>query len=376
MSMKKVVWVVLSILLVAALAACGTAATPEQVETVEVEEAQPVEAEEAEEVEVETEPAEEEAAEEAAPAETEAETAAPAEQGDRSDIRIVVVSHGQASDPFWSVVQRGVAQAGEDMGVTVEYQAPQTYDMVAMSQLIDAAVATDPDGLVVSIPDASALGDSIRAAVDAGIPVISMNSGSDVAQELGILTHVGQTEYEAGFGGGERMGAAGVTNAICINQEVGNVALDLRCQGFTDALAESTGGTVEVLAVDLADPIDAQQRIAAALTANPDIDGVLALGPTGSAPALAALQEEGLLGDIQLATFDLSPEVLESIRDGDMLFAIDQQQYLQGYLPIVLLTLLNTNLNTIANDVVMTGPGFVTQDTAAQVIDLAAAGTR
>ena len=376
MSLKKVVWVVLSIMLVAVLAACGATATPEQVETVEVEEAQPVEAEEAEEVEVETEPAEEEVAEEAAPAETEAETAAPAEQGDRSDIRIVVVSHGQASDPFWSVVANGVQQGADDMGVTVEYQAPQTYDMVAMSQLIDAAVATDPDGLVVSIPDASALGDSIRAAVDAGIPVISMNSGSDVAKELGILTHVGQTEYEAGFGGGERMGAAGVTNAICINQEVGNVALDLRCQGFSDALAESTGGTVEVLAVDLADPIDAQQRVSAALTANPDIDGVLALGPTGSAPALAALQEDGLLGEIPLGTFDLSPEVLEAVRDGDMLFAIDQQQYLQGYLPIVLLTLLNTNLNTIANDVVMTGPGFVTQENAAQVIDLAAAGTR
>jgi simple sugar transport system substrate-binding protein len=259
------------------------------------------------------------------------------------------------------------------MGVTVEYQAPQTYDMVAMSQLIDAAVATDPDGLVVSVPDADALGDSIRSAVDAGIPVISMNSGSDVAKELGILAHVGQTEYEAGYGGGERMSAAGVTNAICVNQEVGNVALDLRCQGFADALAES-GGTSEVLAVELADPIDAQQRVSAALTANPDVNGILTLGPTGAAPTMAALEEDGL--DIPMATFDLSPEVLEAIRDGNMLFAIDQQQYLQGYLPIVLLTLYNTNLNTIANDVVMTGPGFVTQDTAAQVIELSAAGTR
>jgi simple sugar transport system substrate-binding protein len=114
----------------------------------------------------------------------------------------------------------------------------------------------------------------------------------------------------------------------------------------------------------------------AALTANPDINGILALGPTGSAPTLAALEEEGLLGEIPLATFDLSPEVLEAVRDGQMLFAIDQQQYMQGYLPIVFLTLLNTNLNSIANDVIMTGPGFVVQDTAAQVIDLAAAGTR
>jgi simple sugar transport system substrate-binding protein len=280
-----------------------------------------------------------------------------------------------APDPFWSVVQRGVEQAGQDMGVTVEYQAPGTFDMVAMAQLIDAAVASQPDGLVVSVPDADALGDSIRAAVEAGIPVISMNSGSDVAAELGVLNHVGQTEYEAGFGGGERMAEAGVTNALCVNQEVGNVALDLRCQGFTDAMTEA-GATVEVLAVELADPVDAQQRIAAALTANPDVNGILTLGPTGAAPALAALEEAGQLGTINLATFDLSPEVLEAVRDGNMLFAIDQQQYLQGYLPIVMLTLYAENLNTVANEVIMTGPGFVTAENAERVIDLSAAGTR
>lgn len=294
---------------------------------------------------------------------------------DRGDIRIVVVSHGQASDPFWSVVKNGVDQAATDLGVDVEYQSPQTFDMVAMSQLIDAAVASQPNGLVVSIPDPDALEDSITAAIDAGIPVISMNSGSDVAKELGILVHVGQTEYEAGFGGGERMAAAGGTNAICVNQEVGNVALDLRCQGFADAMAEA-GGVVEVLAVDLGDPIDSQNRISAALTANPDVDSVLTLGPTGAAPALAAFEEDGYLGEILLATFDLSPEVLEAVRDGDMLFAIDQQQYLQGYLPIAMLTLFGENLNTVANEVIMTGPGFVTQDTASAVIDLSAAGTR
>lgn len=294
---------------------------------------------------------------------------------DRSDIDIVVVSHGQASDPFWSVVQNGVAQAGTDMGVNVQYQAPGTFDMVAMAQLIDAAVATSPEGLVVSIPDADALSDSVTAAIDAGIPVISMNSGSDVAAELGVLTHVGQTEYEAGKGGGQRMGEAGVTNAICVNQEVGNAALDLRCQGFADGLAES-GGASTVVGVELSDPTGAQQRISAALTADSSIDGVLTLGPTGAAPALAALEDSGQLGTMKIATFDLSPDVLDAIEAGNMLFAIDQQQYLQGYLPVVLLTLYNTNLNTIANPVLMTGPGFVTQDTAARVKALAEAGTR
>ncbi len=289
--------------------------------------------------------------------------------------RIVVVTHGQASDPFWSVVKNGVDQGGKDMRVTVEYQAPPTFDMVAMSQLIDAVVASDPDGLVVSIPDADALGPSIQAAVAAGIPVISINSGSDVAQSLGVMAHVGQTEYEAGYGGGQRMAASGATHALCINQEVGNAALDLRCQGFTDAMAEA-GGKVEVLAVELADPTGTANRVAAALTADESIDSILALGPTGATPTLQAITDEGLLGTIKLATFDLSPEVLEAVRDGNMLFAIDQQQYIQGYLPIVYLTLYLENLNTPGAFLIPTGPGFVTQDNAAQVIEYAARGTR
>jgi simple sugar transport system substrate-binding protein len=295
--------------------------------------------------------------------------------GNRGDLRFVVVTHGQASDPYWSVVQNGVNQAAEDMGVQVEYNAPDTFDMVEMAQLIDAAVASQPDGMAISIPDADALGDSIQGGIDAGIPMVSLDSGSDVAAEMGMLTHVGQTEYEAGFGAGQRMGEAGVTTALCVNQEVGNVALDDRCRGFTDGLAES-GGTVEVVQVDLNNPTEAQARIEAALSTNPEVDGILALGPTGAAPALEALRGSGQLGTIQLATFDLSPDVLEAIQSGDMLFAIDSQQYMQGYLPIVLLTLNATNLNTIANPVLMTGPGFVTQENAAQVIELAAAGTR
>lgn len=293
----------------------------------------------------------------------------------RANLRFVVVTHGQPSDPFWSVVKKGVDQAGKDMGVKVEYQSPDRFDMTAMSHLIDAAVASKPDGLVVSIPDANALGPSIQKAVAAGIPVISINSGSDVAKKLGVMVHVGQTEYEAGYGGGERMGQAGVKHALCINQEVGNAALDARCKGFSDAMAK-TGAKVEVLAVNLADPNETQQRIQAKISSTPSIDGLMALGPTGATPALAALRSMNKVGQIKLATFDLSPEVLQAIKKGDILFAIDQQQYLQGYLPIVLLTLYRTNLNTIANPVLMTGPGFVTKDNAAQVIDLSQQGTR
>jgi simple sugar transport system substrate-binding protein len=293
--------------------------------------------------------------------------------GDRGDITIEVVVHGQASDPFWSVVANGVEAAANDLGITANYRAPQSasLDVVAMAQLIDTAVAAEPDGIIVSIPDADALRGPIEAAIAAGIPVLSINSGSDVFKELGLLTHVGQTEFEAGVGAGERMAAEGVTNTLCVNQEVGNAALDLRCEGF----AEGLGGIPSaVVAVELADPTGAQAAIEAALSADPTIDGMLTLGPTGAAPALLALEGNDA---VKLATFDLSPEVLTAIDEGRMLFAIDQQQYLQGYQGVTIMTLfVQYGLLLGGGDVVRTGPGFVTADTAAQVIELSGEGIR
>jgi simple sugar transport system substrate-binding protein len=289
--------------------------------------------------------------------------------------RIVVVTHGQASDPFWSVVANGVEQAGTDLRVRTSYQAPTRFDMVEMSNLIDAVVASRPSGLVVSIPDAAALGGAIQRAVAAGIPVISINSGADVYARFGILAHVGQTEYEAGLAAGERMASAGVKRALCINHEVGNAGLDERCRGFGDGLARGSG-SMRVLSVELANPDDAQQRVANALRTDLQVDGMLTLGTAGAEPALAALDAH-TGARVQLATFDLSPRVLEALRDSKMLFAIDQQQYLQGYLPVVL---LKTYIQTLAlpggGKVIATGPGFVTATNAARVIDLSARGLR
>jgi len=284
---------------------------------------------------------------------------------DRSSMLISVVTHGQASDPFWSVFKNGVDQAAKDTGVKVEYNAPQTFDMNAMGQLIDAAVAKKPAGLVVSIPDAKALGSHIQAAVQAGIPVISANSGSDVYKSLGVLTHVGQDEKLAGQQGGAKMKEAGATNALCINQEVGNAALDARCAGFGEGL----GGKSTVLQVDLNDQSGAQQKISASLQADPSINGVMALGPTGAAPALKAIQALNLGGKVHLATFDLSKDVLNAIQAGTMDFAIDQQQFLQGYLPVDFLTYYKLyGLLPGGGQPVLTGPGFVTKDNVATVL--------
>jgi simple sugar transport system substrate-binding protein len=247
--------------------------------------------------------------------------------------------------------------------------------MVKMSQLIDAQVARKPDGLIVSLPDANALGASIKSAVAAGIPVVSINSGSDVYQGLGVLTHIGQTEEIAGIAGGSGLGRAGVQNGLCVNQEQGNAALELRFKGFQEGLAR-TGGRATELVVDLNNPTDTQQKIQSAVQRG-GYDGILTLGPTGAAPAIAALNSLSKLGSIKLGTFDLSADVLSNIAGGKMVFAIDQQQYLQGYLPIVILTLYRLFLLLPGGgQPVLTGPNLVTKDTASRVIDLSKQGIR
>ena len=290
-------------------------------------------------------------------------------------VRIAVVSHGQASDPFWAIVKKGVDDAGRRSGVAVSYRAPDTYDIKRMSQMIDEATSAHLDGLVVSLPDVDALAPAIRRAERGGVPVVSINSGSDRFRSLGVLAHVGQPEFKAGIEAGKRLVAAGVHSVLCVNQEVGNAGLDERCRGVSSSL-ERAGGSTRVLGVDVQDATQARRRIAQAVNAG-GIDGIITLGPGGAAPALAALQAAGVQRSVKLATFDLSPDVLEAVRAKRVLFAVDQQPYLQGYVPVMLLAeRARHGLFPAGGELIPTGPKFVTPANAAQVIELSRRGFR
>jgi simple sugar transport system substrate-binding protein len=282
-------------------------------------------------------------------------------------VRIAVVTHGQASSPFWAIVRNGVEAAARQMDVVVNYRAPDVYSLDRMIALIDQAVASRPDGLVVSLPEAG-LGPAIRRAVKAGIPVVSINSGSDFYRRLGVLAHVGQPEDRAGFQSGRRLAAAGVRRALCVNQQIGNQGLDERCRGLARAMREA-GGQARVLAVDDQSPAT-PRRIADAIRAR-HIDGVLALNATSGIEAVKAAGRLGRPGAVKVATFDLGPDVLRAVRAHQLVFAVDQQAYLQGYLPIVLLTeRARYGLFPAQGDVLPTGPNFVTARDAGKAIEL------
>ena len=288
-----------------------------------------------------------------------------------AETRVVFVTHGQSGDPYWSVVKNGMDDAAKTLGVKAEYLAPDTFDMAKMGQMIDAVVASKPDGLVVSIPDEAALSKQVKNAVASGIPVIVIDSGgSKLTHDLGGLLFMGQDEFQAGVAAGERIKALGITKAVCSNHEVGNSSLDDRCNGFKKGL----GVDVPVLN-GVMDPTEMKNRVIAYMNAHKDTQFILAVGATGAEPMLMALKELGLEGKVKTGTFDLSPNVLQAIVDGKMEWGIDAQQYAMGYIPVAMFDLWKKyKIMPIAD--YPTGPGFVTKDTAASVIELSKQGKR
>jgi simple sugar transport system substrate-binding protein len=286
-------------------------------------------------------------------------------------LRVVFVTHGQAGDPYWNAVKNGVTEAGKAYGADVQYEAPESFDMSAMAKMIDAAVASKPDGLVVSIPDGDALGPSIKNAVAAGIPVIGIDSGLTVYSKLGVSTYLGQDEYLAGVAVGQRLAAAGATHILCVNPEVGNTDLDNRCRGIGD------GSKVKVTVLPVpTDPTEVTARISGALQQDKTIDAIQTLGPLGAIPMLKAVDETDSKARLKaLATFDMTPEVLERVQDGTLLFATDAQQFMMGYLPVTIFSLYK-QYGVLPTQAWPTGPGFITKADAGKVLELSKQGFR
>jgi simple sugar transport system substrate-binding protein len=287
-----------------------------------------------------------------------------------SNLTFAMVTHSDEGS-FWSVVKKGAEQAAKDEGVKLIW-SPSNNDPQKEAQLIDAAISQKVDGLAVSVPNADAIKGSLAKAKAAGIPIITLNSGADQFQELGAITHVGQTEEIAGEAAGQKLKAAGVKKVLCVIHEQSNIGLQQRCDG----VKKGFGGAVTNQQVKgTADIATTQTEIKSKLQADKSFDGVIALNPDIASAAVTAAKGAG--SDAKIATFDITPKVLKDITAGTVLFAVDQQQYLQGYLPIVFLKLFKQNANTVGGGLpVLTGPGFVDKSNAATVEKLAAAGTR
>jgi len=282
--------------------------------------------------------------------------------------RYVLVSHAPDSDSWWNTIKNSIALAGEQMNVEVEYRNPPTGDLADMARIIEQAAASGPDGIITTIADYDVLSGPIRSAVDSGVDVVIMNTGTpEQTRELGALMYVGQPEYDAGVAAGQRAKDDGITNFLCVNHTIQQPSLGERCQGFADGLGVELGNQM----IDAGqDPAEIKNRVMAYLNANPDTEAVLTLGPVSADPTIQALEQNGMAGDIYFGTFDLGENIVQAIKDGIINWGIDQQPFLQGYLPVVILTNYH-RYGVLPGNNINSGPGFITAEALDKVEEFA-----
>ena len=283
----------------------------------------------------------------------------PLQAAEKDNQKIILISHAPDSDSWWNTIKNALVLAGKQVGVNVEYRNPPTGDIGDMARLIEQAAASNPDGIITTLADPTVLSRPISRAVDKGIPVIIMNSGTpDQAKQVGALMYVGQPEYDAGLAAGSRAKAEGVGSFLCVNHVISNPVVAERCRGFADGLGVNLGSSM----IDSGqDPAEIKNKVKAYLTANPNTDAILTLGPTSADPTVEALKENGLAGSIYFGTFDLGTNIVKAIKSGIIKWGIDQQPFLQAYLPVVVIANYN-RYGVLPGNNINSGPGFVTKD--------------
>jgi simple sugar transport system substrate-binding protein len=277
-------------------------------------------------------------------------------------MKFYVVTHGGPADPFWGVVMKGAQDAGEEFGVDVTYLGPEKFSIQKLVDMVETAVADKPDGLVVTITDPKALDEPVKDAIKQGIPVVAINvpDPRPFNEAIPYLAYVGADDYKVGIEAAKRMlmefADSKPQRAVILIHEVGHAGLEARAKGMTE-IFEAEGIPIERLAGS-PNASENYQALEAYLMKNPETDVIFTLGPLGAHPTLRLLDDQDLIGKVKLAGVDLSDTMIDAIKEDEMVFTVEQQQYLQGYLPINLLILYN-KYGLIPHDDILTGPAIV-----------------
>jgi simple sugar transport system substrate-binding protein len=302
-----------------------------------------------------------------------------------------VITHGDNGN-FWSVVYKGARNAAKDLGCKLsevygsQQQGQAQPDDSAENAQIQDAVNAHVNGIAVSDHNPSLMNPTIAKAEAAGIPVVLLNAGCDAADIAAshAITCMGQPESLAGQRAGATFRGEGATNVLCVIHQSGQNLLD-RCNGIAQALgvgttcstksAPASGPACTELILSTpnaaSNPQQAIGQVSAYLQAHSGVNAVMTLN-SAIGTALVTAKPNG----VKIATFDLDSQTVSDLKAGTMDFAIDQQQYLQGYLPIVSLFLYNKHEGNSVGpaSVVPTGPLVVNKSNVSKVEAAISAG--
>jgi simple sugar transport system substrate-binding protein len=277
---------------------------------------------------------------------------------------------------FWGLMERGANDAAAQNGVKVTWTQGTEFSVEETVTRMEAAIAAQPDVMVVTDIDPAAFEPFMQEAQDQGIVVININAASPEADPP-YSFYVGADEYLAGRAAAEAVLAHAESQperAACAIQVQGHIALEARCQGYTDVL-EDAGVTVDKIDV-AGGPTDAEAKATAWFTSNPDAGAIYTLtaGPEAFDPILGVVQEQD--HPVVMVTNDTSPAAFAAIQAGDVAAAIDQQPYLQGYLPVIWAKLYVDYAMLPAGGQILTGPFVIDSSNVDAIVELTDQGYR
>jgi simple sugar transport system substrate-binding protein len=283
-------------------------------------------------------------------------------------MKIALITHAAPGDTFWDIIRKGAEEAAAKDNVDLLYTSDPEGGRQA--QLVQQAIDQKVDGIAVTLAKPDALKDVLKKAADAGIPIVSLNAGESVSAQLGAFTHFGSNEKLAGEAVGSKLSAMGLKHPICVIQEQGHVGLEARCAGVKEKVA----GT-EILYVTGTDMAQVSSTVTAKLQATSDADVIIGLGAPYTLTILKAVTSAN--SKVKVASFDMNPDLAQKIADGDVIFTVDQQPWLQGYGSIdALWQVKRGGFKIGGGQPVLTGPSIVDKAAAADVLKFAKEGIR
>lgn len=247
--------------------------------------------------------------------------------GNYSDELYIEVSANSA-ESYFADHKLGMEMAGKELGVQTQYVGPSDYDLNAMIEAFEAAIAQKPDGIVVVGFDNS-LGPIIDKAWESGIPVVTVDADVPNSDRLAFI---GTGNISAGeIGGNYVVEQLGEKGKVAFMLRPGQSNLEDRITGYKNVFAEYPDIEI-VQTVDTQDNVTVAAEAASTLLQQyPDLDAIICADSTGGTGAATAIKEAGKEGEILVVAFDRNSDTVENIQNGVISASIVQQTALMPY---------------------------------------------
>lgn len=299
-------------------------------------------------------------------------------------MHLVFAVHSSASNTFWQAVKKGYDDACAKVNADCKMLFTQTEGSVQEQVAnIEAALATKPDALFTSIVDNTALDDVIKGARDQGVTVLGVNvDDTDGAAGNAREAFIGQGFLAAGYSLGKAQSAnfpaEGPIRVLVGISAPGQNWSEQRGQGVINFLEEyksKSGRDISWEKIDSGtDLAVTADRVGAYLAAHPDTTAYFDTGFWHAAVA-GTLKDRGIApGKVLLGGFDLVPQVVDQLKAGYIQVEVDQQPYMQGFMPVMMAYLKKTA--GLAPSNVDTGQAIVTPADADAIMALSEQGLR